>query len=170
MSPLGWKSAIFELSALESNLTPSMMLNALARAAKAIYSEFKLAVIPSMKDSSNAYLGADDFVPVFIYVFCQSDLKHSLLNKDLMWNLCHPDQLHGECGYYLTAYESSIEYIMNETPTPEELLEINEAMNTMNVKFESRLRLISSDSNQTGGSERGTEAKHNNERWRVMFN
>jgi hypothetical protein len=31
-----------------------------------------------------------------------------------MWNLCHPDQLHGECGYYLTVFESAIEFVQVE--------------------------------------------------------
>jgi hypothetical protein len=126
ISPLNWRTAIFELSSLESNLTPSMMLNALARTAKAIYSEYKLAVLPSLKDGgkSSAYLSADDLVPIFIYVFCHSDLSHALINRDLMWNLCHPDQLHGEFGYYLTAYESVLEFIIHETPTEQELLDM----------------------------------------------
>jgi hypothetical protein len=32
-----------------------------------------------------------------------------------MWSLCHPDQLQGEAGYYLTVYESSIEYVLQES-------------------------------------------------------
>lgn len=102
------------------------MLHALARTAKAIYSEFRLAVAPTMqeKNISKSYLSADDLVPIFIYIFCQSDLNHAIMNKELMWNLCHPDQLHGEYGYYLTAYESSIEFVMNERGTDEEIATI----------------------------------------------
>lgn len=88
-------------------------------------SESKEMDIPIVK---NAFLSADDFVPIFIYVFCQSDIKNSLLSKDLLWNLCHPSQLQGECGYYLTAYESAIEYIQNETPTAEEYHQIENLM------------------------------------------
>ena len=30
------------------------------------------------------------------YVFCQSNVKEPLRSRDLMWSLCHPDQLQGE--------------------------------------------------------------------------
>ncbi len=117
VSPLGWQNAIFELSNLEINLSPSTQMTALTRAAKAIYSEFKLAVIPRLKTQKQKvpeYLGADDFVPIFIYVVSKSNLKHPALNKDIMWNLCHPEILRGEIGYFLTVYESAIEFIASE--------------------------------------------------------
>ena len=122
VSPLGWQNAIFELSNLEINLSPSTQMNAITRAAKAIYSEFKLAVVPKLKTHGQnipEYLGADDFVPIFIYVVSKSGLKHPTLNKDIMWNLCHPELLRGEVGYFLTVYESAIEFIARE-PTGNE--------------------------------------------------
>jgi hypothetical protein len=56
-------------------------------------------------------LGADDLMPIFIFVVCRTGLQTPLRNKDLLWNLCHPDQLYGEPGYYLTQYESAVAYI-----------------------------------------------------------
>lgn len=74
-------------------------------------------------DSSEAsVLGADDFLPIFIFVFCRSELEHPIQNKDLLWKLCHPDQLQGESGYYLTIYESAVEYVL-AYDIPEEILE-----------------------------------------------
>ena len=73
-------------------------------------------------DSSEAsVLGADDFLPIFIFVFCRSELEHPIQNKDLLWKLCHPDQLQGESGYYLTIYESAVEYVL-AYEIPEEIL------------------------------------------------
>jgi hypothetical protein len=119
ISPAAWSSAIFELAGIERNPTPSMRLQALVYAAKAIYSEFKCEVLPLMRaqkgasmSSTDAMLGADDFLPIFIFVVCQAHLKHPHLNKDMLWAVCHPDQLRGESGYYLTMYESALEYIM----------------------------------------------------------
>jgi hypothetical protein len=37
-------------------------------------------------------------LPIFIYVLCRSNLQTPLRNKDLLWSLCHPDQLYGEPG------------------------------------------------------------------------
>jgi hypothetical protein len=67
-------------------------------------------------------LGADDFLPIFIFVFCRSELEHPIQNKDLLWKLCHPDQLQGESGYYLTIYESAVEYVL-AYEIPDEILD-----------------------------------------------
>ena len=120
-SPAAWSSAIFELKGIERNPTPSMRLQALVHTAKAIYSEFKCEILPILRvekgdrfGANDAALGADDFLPIFIFVVCRAGLRHPSFSKDLLWQLCHPDQLHGESGYYLTVYESALEYIMAE--------------------------------------------------------
>jgi len=127
-SPAEWKTAVFELAGIERNPTPSMRLNALVRTAHAIYTEYKSHVLPQMVkrkktavNDGDSVLGADDFLPIFIYVFCRSELRHPFLNKDILWKLCHPDQLHGESGYYLTIYESAVEYIYSMEVNQEEL-------------------------------------------------
>ena len=95
VSPLCWQSAVFELAGVELNLTPSTQLHILTRTIKAIYSEFKLVVLPRLQAKGNyeVYISADDLVPIFMFVFCQSDLRHPIKNRELMWSLCHPDQL-----------------------------------------------------------------------------
>lgn len=97
ISPLCWKSAVHELSLLEHNLTPSVMMSALVKACKAIYTEYKCVVVPSYQKRYRSKevkpLSADDFVPIFIFVFCNSDLRHPQLNRDIMWQLCHADQV-----------------------------------------------------------------------------
>ena len=97
ISPLGWKSAVYELSLLEHNLTPSVMMSALVKACKAIYTEYKCAVVPLYQKKARSKevkpLSADDFVPIFIFVFCNGDLRHPQLDRDIMWQLCHADQV-----------------------------------------------------------------------------
>ena len=121
VSPLGWQSAVFELQGLEHNLTPSTQLHVLTRTVKAVYNEFKHVILPLLKSRghSQSCIAADDLVPIFIYIFCRSGLKHPMRSRDLMWSLCHPDQLQGEGGYYLTVFESSIEFVLNEEVTRE---------------------------------------------------
>lgn len=117
-SPNDWSTAIFELAGIERNPTPSMRIHALVRTARAIYTEYKTQIVPLKHSSSSNYnsddfmLGADDFLPIFIFIFCRSELFHPIQNKDLLWKLCHPDQLQGESGYYLTIYESAVEYVL----------------------------------------------------------
>jgi hypothetical protein len=121
VSPMGWQSAVFELSGLEHNLTPSTQLLVLTRTVKAIYNEFKHVVLPQLaaRGVGPTVIAADDLVPIFMYIFCLSNLKQPMRSRDLMWTLCHPDQLQGEGGYYLTVYESSIEFVLNEEITRE---------------------------------------------------
>ena len=135
VSPAGWSSAIFELAGIERNPTPSVRLQALVYAAKAIYSEFKCEVLPLLRaqrgeklSTTDGMLGADDFLPIFIFVVCQAHLQHPVWNKDLLWLLCHPDQLRGESGYFLTMYESAIEFIDSAELLPEELSQVEQAL------------------------------------------
>ena len=119
ISPQFWRSAVFEVAGIERNPTPSRRLNALVRAAKSIYAEFKEHILPRLREAGkeDTVLSADDLVPIFIFVLCQSGLKSPLLNRDLLWAICHPDMLRGECGYYLTIYESAVQYLLTlETP------------------------------------------------------
>lgn len=93
---------------------------------------------------SEPVLGADDLVPIFIYVLCQchKELKSPITNKDMLWNICYPDQLHGEAGYYLTLYESAVEFIMQEPFSADEGM-LGEA-----VMSEIRSNSISGDGNR----------------------
>ena len=76
----------------------------------------RLATNNKPSSGNDPILGADDLVPIFIYVMCQcyQNLKHPITNRDLLWSICLPDQLHGEAGYYLTLYESAVEFIIQE--------------------------------------------------------
>jgi hypothetical protein len=99
ISPSEWRTASFEMAGVERNPTPSLRMNALVRTAKAIYTEYKQVVLPTVKarkgflTESDMVLGGDDILPIFIYVLCQCDLEHPALNKDVLWKLCHPDQV-----------------------------------------------------------------------------
>jgi hypothetical protein len=118
VSALGWESAVFELSGLERAPTPSMKIFSLVRSFKAIYAEYKQVVVPGLlaagRNASDCLLGADNLVPIFIYVFCRSQLKHPILYREILWSLVHPDQLHGECGFFLTVFESSIAFVLDQ--------------------------------------------------------
>lgn len=175
VSPLGWSSAIFELTGLDRASTPSASITTLVRCCKAIYAEFKHSVLPLLGKekggADQAYLGADDLVPIFVYVFCKAELKTPHKYKDLMWNLCHPDQLHGECGYYLTVFESAIEYV--EIEPLDETEEVRESDATNGPQSRSRANSKQSTasfntaaSGTTGGRERATTTSQMSDRTR----
>ena len=111
-SPVGWETAIFELKSLELQSHPSRSIFAIVSTAKSIFAEHEANSL-KLNKSKVEPLGADDLVPIFIYVLVQAGLKTPLYNKDLLWSICHPSQLYGESGYYLTVYESAVSYIEN---------------------------------------------------------
>jgi len=106
-------------------------LNALVRSAKSVYAEFKEHILPNLKEEGkeDTVLSADDLVPIFIYILCQSGLRHPILNRDLLWKICHPDVLHGECGYYLTIYESALQFLIDlnddDVPLRESIVDLS---------------------------------------------
>lgn len=53
--------------------------------------------------SADACLGADDFLPLFVWVLVQCNVLTAELEAEYMWGLLHPSLIPGEGGYYLTA-------------------------------------------------------------------
>ncbi|KJE91786.1 hypothetical protein CAOG_02871 [Capsaspora owczarzaki ATCC 30864] len=56
-------------------------------------------------------LGADDFLPIFIYVLALSGLDTAEVEAEYMWGLLDPALLTGEGGYYLTVLSSAIHVV-----------------------------------------------------------
>lgn len=58
-------------------------------------------------------LGADDFLPLFVWVLVQSGMLAAEIEADYMWGLLHPSLLSGEGGYYLTTLSSAVHVLKN---------------------------------------------------------
>lgn len=57
--------------------------------------------------------GADDFLPVLMYVLARSNLTEMLLNVEYMMELMDPALQLGEGSYYLTTTYGALEHIKN---------------------------------------------------------
>ena len=57
------------------------------------------------------HLGADEFLPIFVYVTVHAQLDSPLRDKECMWALCEPDMIAGEGGYYLTVFDAALAHI-----------------------------------------------------------
>ncbi|XP_050442799.1 protein sprint isoform X2 [Adelges cooleyi] len=53
--------------------------------------------------NANSCLGADDFLPLLVWVLVQCNVLTAELEAEYMWGLLHPSLIPGEGGYYLTA-------------------------------------------------------------------
>ncbi|EFA83487.1 vacuolar sorting protein 9 domain-containing protein [Heterostelium album PN500] len=65
--------------------------------------------------NQDMFLSADDFLPVssnccfiYIYVVVNSGVKDLEFINQYLWQLCDPDRLGGEGGYYLTVFSSTL--------------------------------------------------------------
>ena len=54
------------------------------------------------------YMGADDFLPVFIYCVVKADMQRPCALCILLQTLCDPINRIGETGYYLASFEAAI--------------------------------------------------------------
>lgn len=52
-------------------------------------------------------LGADDFLPLLVYIVGKSGFIGAEIEAEFMWCLLQPSLLNGEAGYYLTALSSA---------------------------------------------------------------
>ena len=56
-------------------------------------------------------LGADDFLPIFVYVVASSHLPHPQTTFQMIAHLANRDRLEGLAKYFLTVFESALWYL-----------------------------------------------------------
>ncbi|XP_066281181.1 ras and Rab interactor 2-like [Branchiostoma lanceolatum] len=98
------------LHCMELEHSPPKKLEYLLAAVSSIYNSVKDT---SSKESSTMSMGADDFLPVFIYVLAHCNLTHAEIEAEYMWSLLNPHLVNGEGGYYLTTLSSAIHVLKN---------------------------------------------------------
>jgi hypothetical protein len=69
----------------------------------------------NMKKAMND-LGADDFLPIFVWVLVQCGFTRAEIEAEYMWGLAHPSLFNGEAGYYLTTLTSAINVLKETQP------------------------------------------------------
>ena len=85
---------------------PSEIMERILDCVKSIYKEASVV--------ADKVLGADDFLPILIYVTLKSSLMKPFAKLSMVWALCDPEQLQSEGGYYLTVFESGLTWITSE--------------------------------------------------------
>lgn len=58
-------------------------------------------------------LGADDFLPLLVWVLVQCNVLTAELEAEYMYGLLHPSLITGEGGYYLTALCGAVQVLKN---------------------------------------------------------
>ncbi|XP_053457602.1 ras and Rab interactor 3 isoform X2 [Nycticebus coucang] len=113
---LGVTTSVPEVSVMEKILqkftsmhkaySPEKKISILLKTCKLIYDSMALG------NPGKPY-GADDFLPVLMYVLARSNLTELLLNVEYMMELMDPALQLGEGSYYLTTTYGALEHIKN---------------------------------------------------------
>ncbi|XP_025207170.1 protein sprint isoform X3 [Melanaphis sacchari] len=61
--------------------------------------------------NADSCLGADDFLPLLVWVLVQCNVLTAELEAEYMWGLLHPSLIPGEGGYYLTALCGAVQVL-----------------------------------------------------------
>lgn len=123
----GWESVIHILrEGVGRSSLPCKKLRAIVDAAKEIYrlhEEEQLMSLSRNEGSSESLdrsidkLGADDFLPMFVYCIIMADLERPCALCALLEDLCDKRARIGEVGYYFSSFQASVAYIQDMSLT-----------------------------------------------------
>lgn len=108
-SPSNWRSVIKLLrKGVGKSPLPCQKLKCVVQAAK----EIDHVRDTEHSNSDTKGLGADDFLPIFIYCFVQSEIERPCALCALLRHFTESSQQIGEVGYYLSSFEAALVYII----------------------------------------------------------
>lgn len=90
-------------------------------------------------DNSGRQLGADDFLPILVYIIAKCGFYSAEIEAEFMWGLLHPSLLNGESGYYITALCSAC-HVLKTFMGGNEIIGVPNDKGTLNVSdFDSQI-------------------------------
>jgi len=98
-----WLRAVEEFKTIDKYHVPIDKLKAILSSARAIYDEWK--------KNDMFEVGADDFLPVYIYVVVHANIQNLQAICIYICDLCPDFIFMGEMGYYFTTLTSAVQYI-----------------------------------------------------------
>ncbi|CAM9973907.1 unnamed protein product [Discosporangium mesarthrocarpum] len=117
ISPSSWASTSQLLSDVGSFVLPCDKLEALVAVAHAIPTLHQAEHPPgpggssSGREGGGGQLGADELLPVFIYVLVNSSLEEPALLALVLETLCDPTKVIGEAGFCLATLSAALKHL-----------------------------------------------------------
>lgn len=106
ISPSHWQSVATILKeGVEMSTLPCSKLRAIVDSAR------EISKLYSQEHGNRSTLGADDFLPIFIFCVVRADIERPCALGVLLRTLCDKMNRIGEIGYYLACYEAAIAHI-----------------------------------------------------------
>ena len=159
-SPTNWDAIVFQMREIRSKSLPHDRLEALLLTAKEIPLLFSKEHPVNPKDRNNSVtLGADDFLPIFIYILARAQIPNLFALTEELQAMCDPDKRMSETGYYLATLEASLQHVIEANVTMESQVLFPEILRSK-VGSDSDSDCDSdsrSDSNSDSGSDEYTE-------------
>lgn len=109
-------AAVAALEAVMGMTVPRDMLRALVAAAAAVYVEARANAAARADSRRYAAIGADEFLPLFVYVVAHARLARVYRYLDLMKNFSLAGELAGEPEYYLASFEGALACLHDMDP------------------------------------------------------
>ncbi len=107
-SPSNWSKVVTLLGTIRMKTLPYDRLELLLKVAK----EIPLLFVEE-HPGSEKLLGADEFLPIFIYILVRSKIVDLLALNEELQAFCDPDKKLSETGYYMATLEASIQHILD---------------------------------------------------------
>ncbi|KAH8097497.1 hypothetical protein JL720_388 [Aureococcus anophagefferens] len=103
-----------ELRRMDHSRAPADKVDCVVRCASMIFSVLNLARAEnsSRKGTSESRAGADDFLPIFIYVVLHADVPRLHSNCDYVEAFHNPTALMSKAGYWFVNLRSAIEFLL----------------------------------------------------------
>lgn len=108
ISPSSWEEVVSAFRVIGSQCTlPCDKIEMLLTASRSIFVLYR----KEHPEASSA-LGADEILPIYIYVLTQAQIKNLILMNYELQMLCDEDKRMSEAGYYLATLQASITHIL----------------------------------------------------------
>ena len=101
-----WHEAVQACTDIGESKTASEKMEALLDTARLIYERFH-------ELKPGCILGADDFMPIFMFVVSRASLDRAFHDKEYLVHLCPENILDGQGAYYLSTFEAALTFMMN---------------------------------------------------------
>eukprot|EP00943_MAST-04B_sp_MAST-4B-sp1_P006036 g6036.t1 len=100
-----WYEASLACADIGKSKTASEKMEALLDTARLIYERFH-------ELNPKTVLGADDFMPIFMFVVSRGGLDRAFYDKEYLVHLCPANVLDGEGAYYLSTFEAALTFML----------------------------------------------------------
>ncbi|CBJ25693.1 conserved unknown protein [Ectocarpus siliculosus] len=110
ISPSGWSSSMRLLQTVGLFTLPCDKLDALMAVAHDIPA---LHRVEHPGDNASS-LGADDFLPIFIYVLVNSRVENLAAQSVILETLCDPKKMMGEAGFCVATFSAALQHLSRQ--------------------------------------------------------